>query len=101
MGQKNFIYKRVLIKISGESFGSHSPFDNIDNAKNIIQEIATLSKQKTQLGLIIGGGNIVRGATFQKYGIPRDTGDNMGMLATTINALLLSNLLQKKVANHT
>lgn len=85
-------YKRILLKISGESFGSDTPFD-MKWIKGIAEEIKEAHLAKKEIGIVVGGGNIVRGAELQKHGIRRPIGDYMGMLATVINALALQDIL--------
>ncbi|NUM34870.1 MAG: UMP kinase [Candidatus Brocadiae bacterium] len=87
-------YKKILLKISGESFGNG--LSSFESATNIVKEIAQLHKQEVQIGLVIGAGNIVRGSYLEKQGIARVAGDDMGMLATVINSILLQELLQKE-----
>lgn len=91
---KQYRYQRVLLKISGESFGGNQIFC-LDTSHTIIQQIKILHQQHIQIGLVIGGGNIIRGEIIAKSGIDRAIGDSMGMLATTINALLLGELFRK------
>lgn len=88
----NCCYKRILLKISGESFGGNQTFC-LETARIIVREIAELHRHNIGLGLVIGGGNIVRGGVISKSGIDRGVGDAMGMMATAINALLLQELL--------
>lgn len=87
-------YKKILLKISGESFGNG--LSSFEGAKNIVKEIAQIHLQKIQIGLVIGAGNIIRGSYLEKQGIHRSSADDMGMLATVINALLLQELLYKE-----
>lgn len=87
---EKFKYKRILLKISGEALGSVDEL--YDNAKidQICQQIKTLIDNKIQVALVIGGGNIWRGAKEgQKVGLDRTNADYMGMLATVMNALVL------------
>ncbi len=85
-------YQRILLKLSGEILGGNQTFC-LETANLIVQEIAALHRQKLQIGLVIGGGNIIRGSIISKSGIDRALGDAMGMMATTINSLLLQALL--------
>ncbi len=84
-------YQRILIKFSGEALADAkdtiSP-NTLDKITNIIQSAL---KQKVEVAIVVGGGNIFRGATLLNAGINRVTGDHMGMLATVINALALAN----------
>ena len=88
-------YKRVLLKISGEAFcreGGHGI--DIDEARSIARQIVEAQKTGTQVAVVVGGGNIVRGAGLAPLGINQATGDYMGMLATVINALALQDLIE-------
>ena len=90
------IYKRILLKISGE--GLMSPEKTIDS--KILGKIATEIKEVVSMGvqvcLVVGGGNIFRGISGASAGMNRATGDYMGMLATVINALALQEALEKQ-----
>ncbi len=91
------VWKRVLLKLSGEALmGQHS--FGIDGAVvgQIASEIAEVHDLGVELAIVVGGGNIIRGVTASDRGIDRVTGDNMGMLATVINALALQDALEKK-----
>ena len=88
-------YKRILLKISGESLMGEQQY-GIDN--NRLQEyagqIAELVGTGVQVGIVIGGGNIFRGLSGATKGFDRVDGDQMGMLATTINSLALNSALK-------
>lgn len=86
-------YKRVVLKLSGEFLGG-KPGIGIDHAvlKMLAEEIKRVMKRKVQLAIVVGGGNIFRGASG---GMDRATGDYMGMLATVINALAIQDALEK------
>ncbi len=89
------MYKRVVLKLSGESIGDKA--NNIGISKNSLYELAeeiksAVEKTKTQLNIVIGAGNILRGKDL-KF-IERTTADYMGMLATVINALALQYVLE-------
>jgi len=92
-------YSRALLKISGEAFagtrtgGSGIDFGVIDRLSDEIKTVAALG---AQLGLVVGGGNILRGTTASQQGMDRVSADYMGMLATVINALALQHVLEKK-----
>ncbi len=89
-------YRRVLLKISGEALaGSASTGIDAAVVKSICSQIREVAKLGCQLGLVIGGGNIFRGASGEQEGLDRVTGDKMGMLATVINALALQDSLEK------
>jgi uridylate kinase len=89
-------YKRILLKLSGEAFQSEVKRLSIDPevVANIAKRVKTIAKMGTQIGLVIGGGNIFRGLSGQNRGIDRTSGDYMGMLATVINGLALQNALE-------
>jgi len=91
------VYKRVLLKISGEAFCKPGGF-GIDGPEldMIAQEIALAAKVGTELAVVVGGGNIIRGATLASEGsIAQATADQMGMLGTVINGLALKETLEK------
>lgn len=87
-------YKRIILKLSGEALAD---VDGVGISKvtldGLAEQIAYLHNQAIEIGVVIGGGNILRGAEAEKLGIDRATGDYMGMLATIINALALQNAL--------
>ncbi|MEQ1638340.1 MAG: UMP kinase [Methylococcales bacterium] len=91
------ICQRILLKLSGEALMS-AQGGSIDAA--IVQRLATEIKELcaagVQVGLVIGGGNIVRGAEKASAGLDRVTGDQMGMLATVINALAMQDALEQQ-----
>ncbi len=82
-------YKRVLLKLSGEALEGPAGRGGIDfpTVGRFADEIAGLAREGFELGLVVGGGNIFRGAKGAETGLDRPTGDYMGMLATVINAL--------------
>ena len=90
------IYKRVLLKLSGESLAEQDGGFGIDvkAIKNLAREVLDGKKLGVQMAIVIGGGNIFRGATASKLGMERVTGDYMGMLSTIINALALQHALE-------
>lgn len=94
---KTIQYKRVLLKLSGESFCNPGGFGIEGNAlESIAERITRICKLGPQLAIVVGGGNFLRGATFsQSSHIPRTTADYMGMLATVINACALQETLEK------
>lgn len=96
-GSTKPFYHRVLLKISGESMCKPGSF-GIDSEELtvIAKEIALAAKLGTQLAVVIGGGNIIRGARLAEEGcINQATADYMGMLGTAINALALKEMLEK------
>ncbi len=89
--------QRVLLKVSGELVGQGSRSGiSIDKLKELSRDIAAVVALGVQVGVVIGGGNILRGATASKEGIDRVSADYMGMLATVINALALQNALEQE-----
>ncbi len=91
------IYRRVLLKLGGESLVAEEGDFGLDqNAlKNITEEIRAAKDLGVEIAIVIGGGNILRGASLSSIGIERTTGDYMGMLATVINALALQAALEQ------
>lgn len=90
-------YKRILLKLSGESLMGNKSFGiDSDIVEKIADEIFTVVKLGVETGIVVGGGNIYRGLSAQKQGIDRVTGDQMGMLATVINSLAIQNALEKR-----
>jgi uridylate kinase len=89
-------YKRVLLKLSGESLSGENRFGIDSNILDYLStEIAKVHKLGVEVGIVIGGGNIYRGLSAKAQGIDSVTGDYMGMLSTIINALALQNSLEK------
>jgi uridylate kinase len=89
------IYKRILLKLSGESLLGKQPFGiDPDVANFIAGEIKSLSDLNIQIGIVVGGGNIFRGLEADSKGIDRTSADYMGMLATVINSLALQSALE-------
>jgi uridylate kinase len=89
------VYKRVLLKLSGEIFmGDLSGGIDIKVVDALALEIKEVVKLGTQLGIVIGGGNIFRGLSVNAEGMDRTTADYMGMLATVINSLALQSALE-------
>jgi len=89
-------FRRVLLKLSGEALapaqGAGIDFNALTEIAGEIKEVAALG---VQIALVIGGGNILRGSEYEARGIDRSTADQMGMLATVINALALQNALEQ------
>lgn len=91
----NLKYKRVLLKLSGESLAGEKEFGiDPEILTFFAQEIKKIHSLGAQVGIVIGGGNIYRGLNANGQGIDRVTGDQMGMLATMINSLALQNTLE-------
>jgi len=89
-------YKRILLKLSGEALtGSQSFGIDPKILDAMALEIGQLVGIGVQVGLVVGGGNLFRGAALQQAGLDRVTGDHMGMLATVMNALALRDALER------
>jgi uridylate kinase len=90
------IYRRVVVKVSGEvlmgpeDFGIHQP-----TLERIASDLVATHALGVRLGVVVGGGNIFRGVTVSQKGLPRVTGDMMGILATVMNALALESAIEK------
>ncbi len=93
------LYKRVLVKISGEALMGEAGF-GLDPATvdRIAADIVSLRSQNVEVALVVGGGNIFRGVQVAASGIDRATGDYMGMLATVMNALALGASIERQGA---
>ena len=92
-------YKRILLKISGEALqGDHKNNTSLIDAAmvdKIAIELSHLSQQGLEIGIVLGAGNFFRGVALSALGIDRVTGDQMGMLSTVLNALVLRDALEK------
>jgi uridylate kinase len=91
------IYKRVLLKLSGEALQGDHLF-GIDNSKlsRVAQEVESMVSIGVQVALVVGGGNLIRGADLCAAGIDRASADQMGMLATVVNGIALRDAFEKK-----
>jgi len=89
-------YKRILLKLSGEAFMGAQDY-GVDPLvlDQVAQEVCDLSRLGVEVAVVIGGGNIFRGAGLAEGGMDRVTGDHMGMLATVINALALQDAIER------
>ncbi len=89
-------YRRILLKLSGEALmGNSGGGIDPDTLERFAAEVRDLTADGIQVALVIGGGNIFRGAGLAAKGMDRVTGDQMGMLATVINALALQDALER------
>lgn len=89
------IYKRILLKLSGESLMGEKQYGIDENRlTEYASQIAEIAAMGVQVGIVIGGGNIFRGLSGTSKGVDRVLGDQMGMLATVINGLALNSALQ-------
>ena len=90
-------YKRVILKLSGEILaGDQGSGIDSDTVSGLVEEVREIHELGTELGIVIGGGNIFRGVQAGAQGLDRVSGDYMGMLATAMNALALQDLLEKQ-----
>ena len=91
-------FRRVLLKLSGEAFADPQQGFGIDPriVASIARQVAEARNLGTELGVTVGGGNIIRGLSASAQGTDRTTADYMGMLATVINALALQDALEKE-----
>ncbi len=89
-------YRRILLKVSGETLAGEQKFGLCPaTLKTIAQEIKGVAALKVEVGIVVGGGNIFRGLAASAQGIERAVADYMGMLATVINALALQDAMEK------
>jgi len=89
-------YKRIILKVTGEVFAGPGNFGiDANTVKAFAQEIKEVKDLGCELALVIGGGNIFRGAVASEIGMDRASADTMGMLATVINSLALQDALEK------
>jgi uridylate kinase len=90
-------YRRALLKLSGEALAGDKMF-GLDLAVigRLADEIKAVRAQQADMGIVIGGGNIIRGATASREGMDRVSADYMGMLATVINALAIQDVLERR-----
>jgi uridylate kinase len=96
----NLKYRRILLKLSGEALMGDGDY-GIDPGiiHGLAKEIIAAQQAGAEIGVVIGGGNIFRGAGLAAGGMDRVTGDHMGMLATVINALAMQDALEKLGVN--
>ncbi|HVY60295.1 MAG TPA: UMP kinase [Planctomycetota bacterium] len=94
--EKRQPYRRVLLKVSGDGFCSQEGRGlEMQEVETIARQIKTVRDHGVELAVVVGGGNILRGAQISQRGVQRATGDYMGMLATVINGLALQDTLEK------
>jgi uridylate kinase len=97
MTEAGLKYKRILLKLSGESLmGDRGYGISPEVLERLSEEVAAIHAMGVEVGIVIGGGNIYRGVAAVADGIEKVVGDQMGMLATVINSLALQNVLEKK-----
>ena len=93
MKEEQPVYHRILLKLSGESLGANGLSIDPDILSRVAGEITGCIELGVQVALVIGGGNIYRGAELEKTGLNRVIGDQMGMLATVMNGLAMADTL--------
>jgi len=90
-------YPRILLKLSGEALAGDKGFGyDFETVDRLADEVLRVKETGVALGLVIGGGNIVRGSLLSKTGMDRVAADYMGMLGTVINALAVQDVLERK-----
>lgn len=90
-------YRRILLKLSGEALAGDKSFGfDFGTVGRLADEVKRVSDMGVAVGLVVGGGNIVRGSQLAKMGMDRVGSDYMGMLGTVINALALQDILERK-----
>ena len=90
------IYERVLLKLSGETFGGGGVGVDPDVVRGVADQIALAVASGVQVSIVVGGGNFFRGAELQQRGMERTRADYMGMLGTVMNCLALQDFLEKQ-----
>lgn len=90
------MYKRVLLKLSGEALSSPESAFDPKILSSLADEIKEIQESGIDLAIVVGGGNFIRGKMVEQMGIDRVQGDYMGMLGTVINALAVQNALEQK-----
>jgi uridylate kinase len=90
-------YKRILVKLSGEALmGQQAAGIDPQMIDKVAADLVALARSGVEVGVVVGGGNLFRGAGLAEAGLDRVTGDHMGMLATVMNALALQDGLQRQ-----
>lgn len=91
-----YLYSRMLVKLSGEALASDAGFGiNPIVLDRIANDVAEVARKGIEIGLVIGGGNLFRGASLRELGMNQVTGDHMGMLATVMNGLAMRDALER------
>jgi uridylate kinase len=90
-------YRRAVLKLSGEALAGEKGFGiDLKIVERLADEVKAVRAEQADVGLVIGGGNIIRGTTASREGMDRVSADYMGMLATVINALAVQDVLERK-----
>lgn len=91
------VFKRVLLKLSGEILGGNRGFGiSTEKIENIADELVEIHKSGVEVAIVVGGGNIFRGISSESLGVERATADYVGMLATIMNAVIIQEMLEKR-----
>ncbi len=90
------IYRRVLLKLSGEVFGGGTIGVDPEVVSSVARQMADVVRSGVQLGIVVGGGNFFRGAELSAHGMDRSRADYMGMLGTVMNCLALQDFVDKQ-----
>ena len=91
---KELKYKRILLKLSGEAFSASKLGIDFEQALEVAEEIAEVSKMGVEIAIVVGGGNLFRGYYGTREGMDQVTGDYIGMIGTVMNALALQSALE-------
>ena len=89
------MYKRILLKISGEAMAGKESAFNAELLSELAEEMKEVTPMGVQVGIVCGGGNVIRGKFADELGLPRVNADKMGMLGTLINALALQGAFER------
>lgn len=95
MEQEKLLYKRILLKLSGENFGAEDGY--IFDHKiflDLAEQVKTLAEMKVEVAIVVGGGNIFRGASYRKHTMDSVSMDQIGMLATLMNGIFFQNVME-------
>ena len=92
-------YRRILLKISGEALSLKNNSIDPQVTQKVSQIVSSVQAQNIEIGIVVGGGNIYRGAALQESGMNRVVGDHIGMLATVMNALALNDTFRRNGIN--
>jgi uridylate kinase len=90
------VYKRVLLKLSGEALSKDGQALDAGTLKNLAKQLKKIQESGVELAIVVGGGNFIRGKMMAEMGMNRATADYMGMLGTVINALAVQNALEQE-----
>ncbi len=89
------MYKKILLKLSGEALSGQNSTYDADMLHQLAVDLKEVLESHVQIAIVVGGGNVIRGKFAQQLGLPRLKADQMGMLATLMNALAISGALEQ------